>query len=97
MKNKHIVIVIPVLLIMVFALLGWRLFYLQRYRGMDSYQNSNRQQHAVISEKPQRGVILDRCGRILAASNKIPTVFADHRTITDVKEAAGQLQQTWYL
>jgi cell division protein FtsI/penicillin-binding protein 2 len=76
----------------IFALLGWRLFYLQYCRAEDYSQSSYRQQHAIITLQPQRGIILDGRGRILSASNKVQTVFAEPRRITDVKDTATRLQ-----
>lgn len=43
-------------------------------------------------QKPRRGVILDRRGRVLAASNKIQSIFADPLIIKDPKEVSGHLQ-----
>lgn len=40
---------------------------------------------------PQRGVILDRRGRILAASSKIQTIFAEPRLIKDAKATSNTL------
>jgi cell division protein FtsI/penicillin-binding protein 2 len=93
MKSKAIIITILTLLTVVFGLLGWRLFRLQYYPVDDYLAGSKKQQHAVITQKPQRGVIVDSRGRILAASNKIETVFAEPRAIADVKEVAIRLQQ----
>ena len=79
-----------------FGLLGWRLFCLQHYRYDYYRQTSRRQQHAVVTEKPQRGIIVDRRGRILAASNKTETVFAEPGAMANVeivKEASEKLQQ----
>jgi cell division protein FtsI/penicillin-binding protein 2 len=77
----------------IFGLLGWRLFYLQYCRAEHYRQSSRRQQHAFITRQPQRGIILDSRGRILAASNKVQTVFAEPRRITDVKDTATKLQE----
>ena len=93
MKSKDIIIIILTLLTVVFGLLGWRLFRLQYYHIDDYRTGSKKQQHALITQKPQRGIIVDGRGRILAASNKIETVFAEPRAIADVKEVAMRLQQ----
>lgn len=93
MKSKAIIIIISTLLTVVFGLLGWQLFCLQYYPADDYRSGSKKQQHAVITQKPQRGVIVDSRGRILAASNKIETVFAEPRAIADVKKVAMCLQQ----
>ena len=78
-------------LILLFVLLACRLFYLQYFRADDYYRESQRQQQAVVIEKPQRGIIVDRVGRILAASNKIETVFVEPRNVPDVKDVASRL------
>jgi len=91
-KNRPIVIVLS-LTIGIFGLLGWRLFYLQ-YCLADHYrQSSRKQQNAIVTQQPQRGIILDNRGRILAASNSVQTVFAEPRGIADPKEAATKLQE----
>lgn len=93
MRTRLTIIIFLTLLIVIFGLLAWRLFYVQFYLADDLGQNSERQQHAVITQKPQRGVIVDSRGRILAASNRIDTVFAEPRAIDDIRETANQLQQ----
>jgi len=40
---------------------------------------------------PQRGVILDCRGRVLAASNKVQTIFAEPRVIKDAKATSSEL------
>ncbi len=52
---------------------------------------SEKQRQKLISEKPQRGVILDRCGRVLAASNKIQTIFAEPRALKSAEKTAASL------
>ncbi len=91
MKSRTIIFVLS-LAIGIFGLLGWRLFYLQYCRADYYRQSSRKQQHAIITQQPQRGIILDSRGRILAASNQVQTVFAEPRGIADVKEAAMKLQ-----
>ena len=41
--------------------------------------------------QPQRGVILDCRGRVLAASNKVQTIFAEPRVIQDAKATSSEL------
>ena len=93
MKAKHTTIFFLVFLIAVLGLLTWRIFYLQRYNSEHYRQNSEKQQHSKVAEKPRRGLIVDRRGRILAASNEIETVYADPNIISDVKDVATRLQQ----
>lgn len=44
-----------------------------------------------MPQQPQRGVILDCRGRVLAASNKIQTIFAEPRAIKDPKDTSNRL------
>jgi len=79
------------LVIALFAALAGRCFYLQ-YLQYDYFCTvSQKQRIKLISELPQRGVIMDCSGRVLAASNKIQTIFAEPRIIKDVGQTAGQL------
>jgi cell division protein FtsI/penicillin-binding protein 2 len=51
---------------------------------------------SIVPSYAQRGIIVDRRGRVLAASNKIETAFAEPRALSNIeyqKEAAGKLQQ----
>ncbi len=95
MKTKPLIITVGLMLIVVFGLLGGRLFYLQ-YCCADVYiAKSYGGTHAHIPEPPQRGRIVDSRGRILAASNKILTVFVDPGILPhwdDVMEVACKLQ-----
>jgi len=46
-----------------------------------------------VPQKTQRGVILDSRGRVLAASNKIQTIFAEPRAIIDAKSTSSELAE----
>lgn len=92
MKNIRITIFLLFLLIGALLALGGRCFFLQYFKR-DHYRSvSIKQQQKRITEKPQRGVILDRRGRRLAASNKIQTIFADPLIIKEPKEVSNRLQ-----
>ena len=78
-------------LIVVFILLLVRCFYLQDTRYEHYSEISLRQQQGREPLQPQRGIILDSRGRVLAASNKVQTIFAEPRVIKDPKEVASQL------
>ncbi|MHC4396654.1 MAG: peptidoglycan D,D-transpeptidase FtsI family protein [Planctomycetota bacterium] len=58
----------------------------------DHYRSvcTNQQQSHSI-QKPQRGVILDCRGRILAASNKIQTIFAEPRITNNPQTVSAKL------
>lgn len=71
--------------------LAGRCLYLQACRGDYYMQASVNQQRAYAQRQPQRGAILDCRGRVLAASNRIQTIFAEPRRIEDAKTTSSQL------
>ena len=87
MKNIRIVIFLLLLLIATLLSLIGRCFYLQ-YLKKQHYSSLTLNQQP---QKPQRGTILDRQGRVLAASNKVQIVFAEPRTIDNHRETAAKL------
>jgi len=80
------------LIIAAFLSLAGRCFYLQYLKAEHYYSVSIKQQQTRVTQKPQRGVILDCRGRVLAASDKIQTIFADPLIIEDAKNVSEQLQ-----
>jgi len=91
MKNIRIPIVLFCLLIAVFLALAARCFSLQYFKD-DYYSTAcDRQQQAVAKILPQRGVILDCRGRVLAASKELQTVFAEPRVLQDPKDTSNEL------
>jgi cell division protein FtsI/penicillin-binding protein 2 len=91
LKNIRITIFFAMLLIASFVALGGRCFYLQFLRG-DQYLNACLvQQRSYISQQPQRGVILDCQGRVLAASNKIQTIFVEPRNVREPQLLSDRL------
>jgi len=79
-----------VLIVVFAALTGW-CFYLQYYRS-DYYNSACLEQYrGRVPRKAQRGAILDCRGRVLAASNKIQTIFAEPRIIKDPKSTSNKL------
>jgi len=90
MKDRRATVLILLLLVVAFVLLAARCFYLQRYKK-DYCRQILLKRQLRVSELPRRGVILDRCGRVLGASNKIQIVFAEPRLVKDVKETASRL------
>jgi cell division protein FtsI/penicillin-binding protein 2 len=73
-----------------FLALGVRCFYLQYFKT-NHYIDLCDKQEVYTRIQPQRGVILDCRGRVLAASNKIQTIFAEPRSIKDAKETSSKL------
>jgi len=78
-------------LLVAFLGLAWRCFYLQYYKGDYYSEISIKQQESFYPQAAQRGVILDYRGRILAASNRIRTVFAEPRAISNPKDTANKV------
>jgi cell division protein FtsI/penicillin-binding protein 2 len=70
-------------LICAFAALIARCFYLQVINSGFYSSESINQRQKWVSEKPQRGVILDSTGRVLAASNRFQIIYAEPRSIKD--------------
>ena len=92
LKNIRTVIFVSLLLIAAFLLLVWRCFWLQHFRSEYYRSVSIEQKKRYDTQRPQRGVILDCRGSLLAASNKIQTVFADPLIIKDAKAVSNKLQ-----
>lgn len=96
MRTNIAITVILIVVVVVFTLLGGRLFYLQKYRTDDYQVESEKRQTAIISVKPPRGIIVDRNNKVLAASNIVEIVYAEPRIFSDPdvrKVIAGRLQE----
>jgi len=97
MNNEHqessgrITVWLFAALIIAFAILATRCLYLQFFRNGYYTDLSSRQQQTVATISPQRGVIMDCRGRVLAASEEIQTVFVEPRVLDDPKETASEL------
>jgi len=82
-----------IILIIAFSALLGRCYYLQKYRYSHYSEISQRQQQGKIPLQPQRGTVVDSRGRVLAASNKLQTIFAEPRIIKDPKEVSYELAE----
>ena len=91
MRNVRLTIVFSLLLILSFLALGGRCLYLQSVRNDHYVEACLKQQRAYRRRQPQRGVIIDGRGRVLAASNKIQIIKAEPRIIDDPKEVSSEL------
>lgn len=91
--RKKFAIFLLILIILGFFGVVARCFYLQDYKADYYYQSSQRSQKSTFLEKSRRGAILDCRGRILAASYKVDTVFAEPQVIIDLKEIAKKLSE----
>lgn len=90
MRNKFALSLL-LLIFLGFIGIGVRCFYLQYYKK-DYYKDvSLKAQRSNFTQQPKRGAILDCRGRILAASYVSDTIFAEPRTIVDIKETAKSL------
>jgi len=69
-----------------------RCFYLQYFASGHYFLVCTEQQQSRTDQEPQRGVILDCRGRVLAASNKIQTIFAEPRIIEDLLQVSRRLE-----
>lgn len=91
MRSVRISIFFLLLVIAAFAALGVRCFYLQYFKHDYYVDACLRQQEGLVFLKPQRGVILDCRGRVLAASSRIHTIFAEPRAIKDPESTSAEL------
>jgi len=80
------------LLVGAFLALAGRCFYLQLLKNNQYIVQSLKQQQGQLPQKPQRGVILDCRGRVLAASNKVQAIKIEPRIVKDPKTLASDLQ-----
>ena len=95
MRNKTVTIAILSLITAIFALLGWRLLYLQKFNQTDYSKASLRQHYATIIQTPKRGDIFDRRGWAVAISSSDDILFAEPRAFTNdekLKEVSLELQ-----
>jgi len=90
-KSAGVTILFFALLITAFLLLAVRCFYLQFLKSSHYTALCTKQQQSYHFQKPQRGVILDCRGRVLAASNKSQTIFAEPRIIKRPEITSKQL------
>ena len=72
--------------------LAGRCFYLQFIRNDYYTRKCLKQQQGQIPYKPQRGVILDSRGRVLAASNKVRNIIIEPKRVEDPKSLSSELQ-----
>jgi len=90
-RNVRTIIIFFLLLIVAFLSLSGRCFYLQYVRSDHYIDVSAKQQRGRLIKEPQRGVILDCCGRLLAASNRVRVIYAEPRVIEDPLNTAVRL------
>ena len=93
MRSIRITTFSLVLMIGAFLALAWRCFDLQYFKAGHYVDACLRQQRSYHPQTPQRGVIVDCRGRILAASSKVLQVFAEPRLIEDPKAPSSELAE----
>jgi len=73
------------------AALGGRLVQIHQRQRDHLLSWTDRQRRSVISIPARRGTIADANGRVMAASSRVPSVFADPNLITDCQTTARRL------
>jgi len=91
LKSDRLIIFFFLLLIVAFLSLTCRCVFLQFFKSGYYGSVCTKQQQRRELKKPQRGVILDCRGRVLAASDKIQTIFAEPRIISRPKDTSTKL------
>ena len=92
MRSVRITIFFSLFLVVAFVGEAGRCFYLQFLRNDHYTEKCLKQQQGQIPYKPQRGVILDSRGRVLAASNNIRIIKIEPRRVEDAKSLSSELQ-----
>jgi cell division protein FtsI (penicillin-binding protein 3) len=91
LKSVRIIIFFFAFLIVALLSLAGRCFYLQFIKSDHYVGVCRKQQQGRVTRKPQRGVIVDCRGRVLAASNRIQTIFAEPRAIKEPEATSTKL------
>ncbi|MDP9605432.1 penicillin-binding protein 2 [Variovorax sp. NFACC27] len=92
-RFKRRVIVIGLAVLFAFGLLGARLFYLQVTRHEDLAEQAESNRTAVVPVVPNRGLILDRNGIVLASNYSAYTLEITPSKVGDVEETIDSLTQ----
>jgi cell division protein FtsI/penicillin-binding protein 2 len=82
-KSVRTIISLFLVLVVVFLSLAVRCFYVQYIQNEHYTEVCTKQQRGRLIKQPRRGVILDRIGRVLAASRSVRTIIAEPRAIKD--------------
>ena len=92
-RFKRRVIVIGMVVLFAFSLLGARLVYLQVVRHEDLAEQAESNRTAIVPVVPNRGLILDRNGIVLASNYSAYTLEITPSKVGDVEEAIESLTQ----
>jgi len=90
-RSIRSIIILFLLLLVAFLSLAGRCFYLQHVRSEHYVDLCIKRYRGRLIKTPQRGVILDSGGRVLAASNRVRTIFAEPREIKDTLNTSVKL------
>ncbi len=90
-RFKRRVIVIGMAVLFAFSLLGARLVYLQVVRHEDLAEQAESNRTAVVPVVPNRGLILDRNGIVLASNYSAYTLEITPSKVGDVEETINSL------
>jgi cell division protein FtsI/penicillin-binding protein 2 len=91
MPRLRVIFALFLLVLLAFGALIVRCVYIQILKYPKYADLCLHQQLKPSSGPAPRGVILDSRGRVLAASNQVPFIFAEPRNITDPKTTASEL------
>jgi cell division protein FtsI/penicillin-binding protein 2 len=93
MDEKSVRTIISLFLVLVVAFLSLtvRCFYVQYVQNEHYTEVCTKQQRGRLIKQPRRGAILDRSGRVLAASRSVRTIFAEPRAIQDTLNTSVKL------
>jgi penicillin-binding protein 2 len=92
-RFKRRVIVIGMVVLFAFSLLGARLVYLQVVRHEDLAEQAESNRTAIVPVVPNRGLILDRNGIVLASNYSAYTLEITPSKVGDVEETIDSLTQ----
>jgi penicillin-binding protein 2 len=87
------VLVASIAVLGAFALLGTRLVYLQVYRHTDLSEQAENNRTAIVPIVPNRGLILDRNGVVLASNYSAYTLEITPSKIANLDETIAALEQ----
>jgi cell division protein FtsI (penicillin-binding protein 3) len=91
LKSVRVAIISSLVLVLTLLSLAGRCFYLQYFRRTHYDEVSRRQQQKFVYQNPQRGEILDCCGRVLGGSNKYQIIKVEPRLIRNPEALAVAL------
>src|SRR5690606_25939709 len=92
-RFKRRVVVIGLVVLFAFGLIGARLFYLQVVRHADLAEQAESNRTAIVPVVPNRGLILDRNGIVLASNYSAYTLEITPSKVGDVEETIDSLTQ----